>query len=94
MSKSKFEERYGRAFELIKNGSNVREACEKAGVSYGNYYTWRNKRYPELKASKGSSTSGSRLIRLEDQAAPYTGGKIVLLMGSTRDVLEAAKGLL
>lgn len=92
--------KYERAFALItgeggKPKMPVEQACQKAGVHYGNYYNWRNKKYPALKRPQAKALAkGTRLIALPESMPSSGKCKVIILVGDAHDIVNAAKELM
>jgi hypothetical protein len=91
---------------LVKKGSSVGAACKYVDMEPGQFHAWRRRLYPAAKTSRGpyrklrkKTVGGISVTTLP--TPPENGwpsvktgpGKLMVIMGSPHEVLEATRSL-
>lgn len=79
---------YRKALKRFEKGEQITKFCNELGINSGRFHDWRKKN-GFTKATKVRPTKvTSRLVTI----APAQQQKIIMLIGSPSEVMEAAKG--
>lgn len=85
--KEEVDKRFILVRQDVNNGMNVDAACKKHGLGKGSYYD-RIKLPKKITSKKHIG----RVVEIKD--APRPNGKVILLIGSPEEVIDAARRML